>query len=294
VTDDIYYFVAMSWWGVGCRRAVVRADGWVYRRAGRRRAARAASPSVAVAVLVAGAIVGGCAADDGRDADATAVDTSVADPARPVAAVTTQVPSVATTPVTSVPPTVVSTTAPVVASPTTSPDVSQPDVSQPGNPPLDPLAPPRVTFPDDPDRQAVVDAAYAFFDAARAAQAAPADETLRTRLSATMTDPIAGRMTSFLDGLVLDGVRIIANPDSPTYLQIFEPTLQIVGTSATFDACTIDSDVQVDVTTGVTLNDLVVSGVITYRLERVGGRWQVREYEIVQKVEGANQCATRS
>ncbi|MGA1556560.1 MAG: hypothetical protein ACO4AY_11010, partial [Ilumatobacteraceae bacterium] len=113
------------------------------------------------------------------------------------------------------------TTVVVGSAPASSPQASAPEATV--EPAAGALGPPRVEFVDDPERQAVVDAAYAFFDAARAAQADPDDEDLRDALAATMTEPIAERMTAFLDGLVLDGVRIIANPDSPTYLQVFVP-----------------------------------------------------------------------
>ncbi|MGA1052956.1 MAG: hypothetical protein ACO3WU_11720, partial [Ilumatobacteraceae bacterium] len=85
-------------------------------------------------------------------------------------------------------------------------------------------------------------------------------------------------------------VRIIANPDSPTYLQVFVPTVQVVNENATFDACALDSDVQVDVATGETVSDLVVAGIVTYRLDRVESRWRVREFEIVQRLEGVGEC----
>jgi hypothetical protein len=88
-------------------------------------------------------------------------------------------------------------------------------------------------------------------------------------------------MTSFLDGLVLDGVRIIANPDSPTYLQIFEPSVSQVAGSGLIDLCAVDSDVRIDSLTGEVVDDDIVSSVQTYYLALVNGTWRVREFEVL-------------
>jgi len=180
------------------------------------------------------------------------------------------------------------TTVVVGSAPASSPQASAPEATV--EPAAGALGPPRVEFVDDPERQAVVDAAYAFFDAARAAQADPDDEDLRDALAATMTEPIAERMTAFLDGLVLDGVRIIANPDSPTYLQVFVPSVSQADGSGLVDVCAVDSDVRVDSTTGAVLDDDIVSGVQTLKLRRSSDVWLVTDVEAVERYEGRIGC----
>ncbi|MFZ8996864.1 MAG: hypothetical protein ACO3D0_00685 [Ilumatobacteraceae bacterium] len=180
------------------------------------------------------------------------------------------------------------TTVVVGSAPASSPQASAPEATV--EPAAGALGPPRVEFVDDPERQAVVDAAYAFFDAARAAQADPDDEDLRDALAATMTEPIAERMTAFLDGLVLDGVRIIANPDSPTYLQVFVPSVSQADGSGLVDVCAVDSDVRVDSTTGAVLDDDIVSSLQTYFIQFENGSWRVRDFVVSQIKEGEIGC----
>lgn len=154
----------------------------------------------------------------------------------------------------------------------------------------DATPPARITFPDDASRQAVVDAAYAFFDAARAAQAEPTDAGARAALAATVAEPLAGRMTAFLDGLVADGVRIVGSEASPTYLDIVAPTVMVAGERALFDACAVDSDIRRRADTGEVLDDDVVSSIQSYSVMLTNGSWRVSGFTVFDVWEGSTEC----
>lgn len=238
---------------------------------------------VIAALLVVPVMAAACSGDAGETTPVSAV-----------ASTTTSVaPSTSTSTTTTVPVSVpVSTT-------TSEPSSTVPEVTEP-LPPSDPVTttslpegvPPRVTFPDDPDKQAVVDAAYAFFDAARAAQAAPADESLRLALADTMTDPIAEQLTAYLNRLDAAGERIVASEKYPTYLEIFEFTVFAVDGSGIFDACAVDGDVRVSGEPGdeVLVSHEFGSVLVTFSLVDSGVGWTVRDTEVFGRFPGALTC----
>lgn len=239
----------------------------------------ACGPSVGLVVVVAVGLAG-CAGGAAAIPVSTAPPTVTLPATLPVTLAPTSIaPPPATTPVTTRP-----------AAPTSS--VQAADVTTTTtSTPADPGSPSRVTFPDDPTRQAVVDAAYAFFDAARAAQASPTDPGLRQTLARTVAEPLAGRMTAFLDGLVADGVRIVGSDVSPTRLEIIGPTVMVADESAIFDACAIDSDIRLDATTAEVLDDDVVSGIQTFHLRKEGGSWIVFDLSLLDRYDNRVGCS---
>lgn len=235
------------------------------------------------------AVVAVVAACSGGDDDAT---TTVA--ATTVVPVVSSAPESTATTVevttTTVEPT---TTVPVATVPEpTSPATSDPVTSDPSSTTLPEGAPPRVTFPDEPDKQAVVDAAYVFFDASRAAQAAPEDLSRRSVLAATMTDPIAGQLTGFLDQLVVAGERVVPSDEYATYLEILPFTVFATDGSGTFDACAVDGDVRVtgDVGAETVVSHDFGSVLVTFSLVEGDTGWVVRETSVFDRYPGMLGC----
>jgi hypothetical protein len=224
--------------------------------------------------LVAAALASVSACSDGGSAAPGAnTEVSVESSRASVTSVETTVAATTTTSVvepTTTVGTVSTTSVHVEASTTSAPDVTSTTAVT-----LDGV-PARVTFPDDPERQAVVDAGYAFFDAARAAQAEPESEVLRRELDGFVIAPVADGMTDYLDQLAQDGLEVVGSDISPTYLDIFKTTVVVANSSATFDACVVDSDIRVSRADGVVVDDDVVSSVQTYYLERSRDSWRVR------------------
>ena len=153
--------------------------------------------------------------------------------------------------------------------------------------------PPRVTFPDDPDKQAVVDAFYAYSDAMRAASAEPADPELRDAVVATVGAPFSDRVDAFLDELVLNGEAIVSMP--MTHTAIFSPSLVVVEDGAGFDACAVDADVRVRVGVGAdgadeVVDDSVNAADLSYSLQRIDGTWVVNGLERFGFWEDQDRC----
>lgn len=176
-----------------------------------------------------------------------------------------------------------STTAPETTVETTAPTSETATTTTPEG------IPQRVTFPDDPEKQAVVDAAYAFFDAARAAQASPDDESLRAALAITMSDPIATVMNDFLDGLLEEGTSVVQG-DAPTFLDVVGPTVVAVAQSGTLDACSVDGDVRIRQTDDSIVSENVGSAFVTYSLVEQTDGWRVRNVTVLSRYPGLLQC----
>jgi hypothetical protein len=248
-----------------------------------------AGPVVAVALVVA-VVVAACS---GGDDDATTTTVEVSPTTVPV--VSTDPPESTSTTV-EVTTTVESTT---TVPPTTVPEPTTPATSDPTTTTLPEGVPPRLEFPDDPDKQAVVDAAYAFFDAIRAASLSPEDERLRDVLMGTVAEPIAPRVAGAMDRLVADSERVLLGEREPTYIEIWEITLEVfeqggsLGPGATFDACVVDADVRVRVNadgTETVVDDSVSSAAQTYQLAFVDGAWRVRDIERFRQYEDQVGC----
>ena len=240
--------------------------------------------AAAVALVAA---VAACDGDDDAGPDSTSVaTTSVVTSTAPE----TTADSTTTTTVAPAPDTTVEETSTTVASTSVPESTTEPTPTT-----LPEGVPPRVTFPDDPDKQAVVDAVYAYFDALAMAQAAPGDELLRSALDDLTVDPIAERVALYLDSLVLDGEAFIETGDHRSTLEIFEQVVTVVDDSALVDACAIDRTVQVEVGgnpdgTDRLINDQVIAAVLTYNLTRVGDGWRVSELTVVDSWEDQEQC----
>jgi hypothetical protein len=155
--------------------------------------------------------------------------------------------------------------------------------------------PPRVEFPDDPAKQAVVDAFYAYSDAFLAAAANPSDQSLREALRSTVTEPLLSRLERSLDGLVADGEVVIQNPDVPTRTEIIRDTVFFLEDAGTFDACAIDANIVVEPGgnpdgTDRVVDDDIVAAALTYHLDRIDGRWLVSDLERFGLWEGQEEC----
>lgn len=155
--------------------------------------------------------------------------------------------------------------------------------------------PPRVTFPDDPDKQAVVDAVYAYFDALNAAQAQPADPVVRAEVESTLAAPVLARVTAFLDGLVEKGEAFIDLGSQSSQLLIFEGVVSVVDEAALVDGCVVDRTSHVAL--GATpdedrvLDDEVVAALLSYSLVKTDTGWRVADLSVVERFEGSEQCA---
>lgn len=241
----------------------------------------AAGTLVAASLLIATA----CSGDDDAASTTTVQVTTTVAP-------TTSAPPTTAPETTSVPTTVA---APTTAEPTTVPSTSPPESTSPETTTttLPEGVPPRVTFPDDDDKQAVVDAFYAYSDAMRAASADPSDTALREGVRATVGNPFAERVETFLDELIANGEAIVSVPI--THTDIYPPSLIVVDDIAAFDACAIDGDIRVEVGAGDDGEDLVVDDSVnaadlSYSLALVDGAWVVNGLQRFGFWEGQEQC----
>lgn len=169
---------------------------------------------------------------------------------------------------------------------TTAPAPSDP----PSSTTLPEGVPPRVTFPDDPDKQAVVDAAYAFYDAANSASRDPQATEFRERLAQLAGDPIASRLVVFLDTLVENNQRVVGAVE--TRLEVYAFTVEIFEGTATLDVCSLDADTLIE-TSGsqdLVLDDEVTSWNQTYQLVEEDGVWRVIDIVRFATFEGQLGC----
>ena len=243
-------------------------------------ATRAGLVAVVTAVTVATLAVG-CSGDD----DAVPTTTSVATTTEPPATTTT-------VEATTTEPTTVPTTEPV---PTTVPESTPSSTPDPTTTSPPDGVPPRVTFPDDPDKQAVVDAVYAYLDSLSLASAAPTDPLRRDEVGKWIVDPMAPKVLSFLDALVDGNERVIPNESMPWYVKVLESTVELGAEAASLDACIFDSDVRVAVGaepdgSDRVLDEGIVSSYQTFLLVRDGPEWRIREISEFGRFEGENQC----
>jgi hypothetical protein len=229
-----------------------------------------------VVLAFATLVVAGCSGDDDSAATTVAVETPPTVPSTTETQASTA-PST-THPATTTEATVTSTSSsapPTTAQPPPSTDATtMPETTLPDG------VPPRVTFPNDPDLQAVVDALYEYVDALRAASAEPTDSLRVTRLMDTVTEPLMPRIDEFISGLVDSGQAYVLNDELPTRTEVMPPSVEIVGDLAAVDVCAIDGDVRVELGgnpdgTDRVVDDTVVSASLTYSLTFVDGRWVV-------------------
>lgn len=201
------------------------------------------------------------------------------------------------------------TTSSVVATTTSSPPTSAAPSTTPAETTVEPspstseLAttttpegiPPRVTFPDDPDKQAVVDAVYAYFDALNAAQAQPADPVLRAEVESTLAAPVLARVTAFLDGLVEKGEAFIDLGNQSSQLLIFEGVVSVVDEAALVDGCVVDRTSHVALGAipddDRVLDDEIVAALLSYSLVKTDTGWRVADLSVVERFEGSERCA---
>ena len=242
--------------------------------------------AVVTAVTVATLAVG-CSGDD----DAVPTTTSFATTTEPPATTTTV--EATTTEPTTTGPTTVPTTEPV---PTTVPESTPSSTPDPTTTSPPDGVPPRVTFPDDPDKQAVVDAVYAYFDALNDAQADPRNSELREQVEATTGKPIQERVVTYLDGLVDDGQAFIDLGAERSHVDIFGDVMTIVDRSALVDACVVDRTSQVEVGgnpdgSDRILNDQVVAALLSYSLTESDTGWRVVELSVIDRFEDSDRCA---
>ena len=223
----------------------------------------------------------------------------------PTTTVTTTVPETVPTTTepapTTAPPTTepVSTTEPTVP-PTTAPATSDvpPTTSETIRPRPDDLpseAPPRVTFPDDPELQAVVDGFYAYQDALFASFVDPTDEALRGEVLQTTGEPQSTRVAAVLDRLATEGQAARQPEGTVSYAEVLTPSVFARDGLATLDACLVDTALLVEVGSGaggadVVLNNVVSSVSDTYSFELVGERWVVVNIERFSRFEDQVGC----
>ena len=155
--------------------------------------------------------------------------------------------------------------------------------------------PPRVTFPDDPDKQAVVDAFYAYDDALTVALRAPADQTLAEAVLATATGDQAERVETFLAELADAGQAARPGTLGPGYTEVVGPSVLIVEDTASLDVCIIDTDVLAEVGAATDGGDLVIddsySSVFdTYSLVSLDDVWLVSNVVRFDRYEGQLGC----
>lgn len=241
----------------------------------------AAGTLVAASLLIAAA----CSGDD----DAASTTT--------VQATTTAAPTTSAPPTTAPETTSALTTvaAPTTAEPTTVASTSPPETTgpEPTTTTLPEGVPPRVTFPDDEDKQAVVDAYYAWNDLDAAVLANPQDEVRVAELLSQTAEPLRKRVEELVDQLASDGEAYVANPDQPAYTEVLDFTVLIVDDSASFDGCSINALVHVRAADGeVTevLDDSISSSLLTYNLRRTDGEWLVSDIVRVERWEDQVGC----
>ena len=224
----------------------------------------------------------------------------------PTTTVTTTVPETVPTTTepapTTAPPTTepVSTTEPTVPPTTTAPATSDvpPTTSETIRPRPDDLAseaPPRVTFPDDPELQAVVDGFYAYQDALFASFVDPTDEALRGEVLQTTGEPQSTRVAAVLDRLATEGQAARQPEGTVSYAEVLTPSVFARDGLATLDACLVDTALLVEVGSGaggadVVLNNVVSSVSDTYSFELVGERWVVVNIERFSRFEDQVGC----
>lgn len=243
----------------------------------------AAGTLVAASLLIATA----CSGDDDTASTTTVQLTTTAAP-------TTSAPPTTAPETTRVPTTVA---APTTAEPTTVPSTSPSETisPEPTTTTLPEGVPPRVTFPDDEDKQAVVDAFYAYDDALTQALRDPADERLVEDVLALTTGDQAERVEAFLADLADAAQAARPGTVGPSYTDVVEPTVLVVDTSAALDVCIVDTDVLVEVGAGSDGGDLVIddsySSVFdSYNFDLEDGDWKVSDIVRVDRYEGQLGC----
>ena len=153
--------------------------------------------------------------------------------------------------------------------------------------------PPRVTFPDDPEKQAVVDAYYAWSERDETVLADPQDGTRLEELLSSTSEPLRTRVEDLIEQLAAGGEAYVAMPEQPAYTEVFDFTVLIVDDLASFDGCSIDARLHVRLADGKVvevLDDSVSSSVLTYNLRRVGGDWLVSDIVRVRRWEDQIGC----
>jgi hypothetical protein len=252
----------------------------------------AAVRSTTRAGLLAGALVLAAGCSDG---EATAPTTSTVTTATPSLVETTEPPPTTSTSALS------TATATSIATTTTAPSTTVPESTAPPSsdaPTTTALpdgVPPRVTFPDDPDKQAVVDAVYRFSDLLFAAQANPTAEELRALINDVAGDPVRGRFIAFLDRVAADGQAFVDDPAAPSYLEIIPGAVTVVDDSGLVDACAIDRTLQVELGgnsdgSDRLIDDTVFSAAHTYNVSRVDKAWIVVDFTVYEEWEGQVGC----
>jgi hypothetical protein len=243
--------------------------------------------STARAGLVVGAValLAGCSGDDDATATTSSGETTTSE------SVEATDPTVATT----------STTSTTIASTTTDPTTTVPESTAPPTSDLPTTTslpegvPPRVTFPDDPEKQAVVDAVYAFSDLLFAAQANPTDETLRARVDDVAGEPVRTRFVDFLARVAADGQAFVDEPGSPSYLEIYPEAISVVDGSGLVDGCAVDRTAQVEVDGNPDGSDRIIDATIfsaaqSYSLTLTDRGWRVLDFTVFDEWEGEVGC----
>ena len=237
-------------------------------------------------VVAAGlAVVAGCSGDD----DAVSSTTSAATTTEPPVTTSTSVEATTTAPTTAPATTVPEPTTTVPGSTTTS----TPDPTTTTSPPDG--IPPRVTFPDDPDKQAVVDAVYVFSELLFAAQADPMNEELRSQVEELTGEPVRTRFVEFLDRVAADGEAFVDDPDSRSYLQVFAPSVTAVDGVGLVDGCVVDRTIQIEVGgnadgTDRVIDDTVFSAAHSYSLSLMEQGWIVVDLTVFGEWEDQVGC----
>ena len=243
-------------------------------------------PRVLALLAVSALLVSACSGDD----DITAPTTTLA----PVVTSTTVAPETTAAPTTTAPETTVApTTPPPTAATTTEPAPAT--TSPPTDTTLPDGVPPRVTFPDDPDKQAVVDAFYAYDDALVAALRDPTNELLVAELLATVGEPQASTIKAFITEVAASGEESRPSSVQPGYAEVVAETVFAADGIGTLDACIVVSDILIvpggsEDGSDLVLEDSVVSIFDTYSLALVDNRWRVTRAEGVGRFEGQIGC----